>query len=275
MSTQLKTWTQNEVDEIINKNENKKVVLFPKGSYTFIKFPTNSRFKSRCEFYDCTFGNNCRFSKASEFHTCKFSHNCKFAVDTKFVDNNEFGSKCSFNRCSIGYESKIGNYALLKNCVTEALVTIGRFSVMSGCTIGHASIIESNCKFTSCTIGHRTSIAAGCMFNNTVFEKQVYLNSDATFTDCTFEGKYKQRSAKPVLMIGPLGSEARTTQFFDCVEGVMVRTGCFIGTINEFSEQVKYTHGNNRFAKQYLLVADFVESFFFPQEDPLVMETPQ
>ena len=50
-----------------------------------------------------------------------------------------------------------------------------------------------------------------------------------------------------------LGSENRNTTFFKCKDGhIHVSCGCFSGNIEEFENKVKETHGDNKYAKEYL-----------------------
>lgn len=56
------------------------------------------------------------------------------------------------------------------------------------------------------------------------------------------------------------GSMAGTTTFFKCKDGTIgVNCGCFNGTLGEFREKVNETHGNNEYAKEYLMAADLAE----------------
>ena len=61
-----------------------------------------------------------------------------------------------------------------------------------------------------------------------------------------------------------LGSEYRTTTFFKLKNSdeIGVRCGCFYGTIKEFREKVKETHGESKKAKEYLMLADLMEYRF-------------
>ena len=50
---------------------------------------------------------------------------------------------------------------------------------------------------------------------------------------------------------GSIGSrKAQTTFYWDKDQGQVV-CGCFVGTISEFEQRVKYTHADNKFAKEY------------------------
>ena len=53
------------------------------------------------------------------------------------------------------------------------------------------------------------------------------------------------------------------TTFFKCSDG-KIRTccGCFYGTLDEFREKVKKTHGDSKLAKEYLAIADLMEMHF-------------
>ena len=60
-----------------------------------------------------------------------------------------------------------------------------------------------------------------------------------------------------------LGSCCRNTTFFKTKDGgVSVVCGCFNGTLDEFSEKVKETHGDSRFAKEYLAAVEVVKIHF-------------
>lgn len=59
------------------------------------------------------------------------------------------------------------------------------------------------------------------------------------------------------------GSEYRPTTFFRCEDGkIRTQCGCFYGTIDEFRKQVKETHEDSKFAKEYLMIADLMELHF-------------
>lgn len=58
----------------------------------------------------------------------------------------------------------------------------------------------------------------------------------------------------------------RTTTFFRRKDGsVGVQCGCFYGSLQEFREKVRETHGDSKLAKEYLAIADLME-FHFSKE---------
>ena len=59
------------------------------------------------------------------------------------------------------------------------------------------------------------------------------------------------------------GRHFRTTTFFRCNNGVVrCQCGCFYGSIEEFRAKVRETHGNSKYAKEYLMIADLMELHF-------------
>lgn len=64
------------------------------------------------------------------------------------------------------------------------------------------------------------------------------------------------------------GSICRSTSFFRRWDGsVGVQCGCFYGTLAEFREKVKETHGDSKKAKEYLMIADLMEYRFSSEKE--------
>jgi hypothetical protein len=68
---------------------------------------------------------------------------------------------------------------------------------------------------------------------------------------------------KDFILVQGLGSQDRTTYFFDTKEiGIIVQCGCFYGTEKAFEKQVKETHGTGQYAKEYLTMLKVVKIRF-------------
>lgn len=60
-----------------------------------------------------------------------------------------------------------------------------------------------------------------------------------------------------------LGSENRNTTIFKSKDKqIFVKCGCFSGTLAEFEAKVKETHGDSKFAKEYLAAIEVVTIHF-------------
>lgn len=67
-------------------------------------------------------------------------------------------------------------------------------------------------------------------------------------------------SERDYVTVKGFGRENRYTTFFREKTGTIgVECGCFSGTIKEFKNQVKNTHGESRLGKEYLMLADLIE----------------
>ena len=64
-------------------------------------------------------------------------------------------------------------------------------------------------------------------------------------------GEQKLIGNRPIFQIGPIGS--RCSYFVASLtdNGVMVRAGCFFGTVGEFEQKCAETHGDNEHAREY------------------------
>ena len=87
---------------------------------------------------------------------------------------------------------------------------------------------------------------------------------DARVTDDAMVSGYaKVRETSDIALIRGFGSKLRATSFFRCVDGlVRCQCGCFYGTVDEFRSKVRETHGNSKYAKEYLMIADLMELHF-------------
>ncbi len=56
---------------------------------------------------------------------------------------------------------------------------------------------------------------------------------------------------RPILMIGPIGSRYSYFTSYITDAGVMLRAGCFFGTVEEFKAKLIQEHGENNHRKEY------------------------
>ena len=64
------------------------------------------------------------------------------------------------------------------------------------------------------------------------------------------------------LYVKGLGSCNRHTTFYSSTKGVSVQCGCFNGTLDDFAAKVVDTHGNNKYAKEYMAMVRVVKIYF-------------
>ena len=69
-------------------------------------------------------------------------------------------------------------------------------------------------------------------------------------------------STHDYLVIGPIGSRDDYTTFYCAATGIWVCCGCFNGEIEKFKNEVKRTHGDNKYAKEYMDAIEFAYKRF-------------
>ncbi len=74
-------------------------------------------------------------------------------------------------------------------------------------------------------------------------------------------------SDRDYMIINPIGSRNGATTAFRTLEGTKVQCGCFYGSISEFEEKVKETHGDNQYAKEYLAFIELLKVRFKDYEN--------
>ena len=69
-------------------------------------------------------------------------------------------------------------------------------------------------------------------------------------------------------VVGGFGRYFRATTFFRCKDKILrVQCGCFYDDLTQFRKIVKKTHGNSKYAKEYLAIADLMELHFSDEEE--------
>lgn len=190
----------------------------PEGDYSQIK-----------NFSFCMFDSDCVFGKHTTFHDCKFgSHStfgeaCQF-YGCSFEDANDFEAGSSFHGVT-----SVGNYNRFKEaCVFNAYARFGnlntfyqRTKFLGTAVFGYETVYEDACVFgPSIRFGSSARFGEGCVFE-------------------FYEDKgHTTKPGYPFLALSGAGSVNRTTYFFNTTEGVIVRSGCFLGTVEEFCDKV-------------------------------------
>ena len=84
--------------------------------------------------------------------------------------------------------------------------------------------------------------------------------SDAYLSGANLRGAYlsgamvnglRLAGDRPVIQIGPIGSESRTISVWLTEGGIRVQAGCFFGSRDEFEAQVMETHGDGIHGREY------------------------
>ena len=99
--------------------------------------------------------------------------------------------------------------------------------------------------------------------NSRVYDNAKVYGNACVCSDARVCGDACLKTNADYTVIHGFGSEERTTTFFRCKDGnIRVKCGCFYGTIDEFCYKVHETHGDSKYAKEYLMIADLMKFHF-------------
>ena len=172
----------------------------------------------------------CPTGDYTQIHTvgekCTFGARCTFSEHCRFTEHCRFAAACTFGM----------------------LCDFGR-----GCTFGARCTFSEHCRF-----GEKCAFSYGCTFDiECDFGRGCTFSEHCRFgASCIFEGHVAD-TGYPFLAIVGAGDYNRTTYFFNTVDGIYVRSGCFIGTLAGFRAKVRKDDPNDGIkAQQYLGFAD-------------------
>ena len=155
-----------------------------------------------------------------------------------------------------------------KICPSGDYTLIAVFPMKS--SFGDRCIFGDRCSFGDrCIFGDRCGFGGWCTFGEACsFGKQCGFGWWCTFGEacsfgkaCSFEAGKAPRTASPYFAADRIGSEFLKTYFFDFVDGIYVRAGCFFGTEFEFVERLKLG-GDGRKTKVYLAALNLAKLQF-------------
>jgi len=82
----------------------------------------------------------------------------------------------------------------------------------------------------------------------------------ADLRDADLNGALKLAGERPVMWIGPIGSEHRTIHIYNTNQGLRIRAGCFFGTRDEFVTQLAEHHGDNKHGQEYTAALTLIDA---------------
>ena len=95
---------------------------------------------------------------------------------------------------------------------------------------------------------------------------QVYGNAQVS-GNARVSGNAQVSGDADYAVVKGFGRFFRETTFFRCKDKILrVQCGCFYGDLTQFREIVKKTHGDSKYAKEYLAIADLMELHFSDAE---------
>ena len=76
------------------------------------------------------------------------------------------------------------------------------------------------------------------------------------------DGSKVGNSKRPLFTMGQIGRRQDNLMAFSTDKGIRIQAGCFFGPLDEFSNAVKKTHGDNEHGKEYAAAIKMIEAHF-------------
>ena len=130
---------------------------------------------------------------------------------------------------------------------------------------GDAVVFDFAWVFDSARVsGDAAVFGNAVVFDSACVSGDAEVSGDAAVSgDVEVSGDAEVSGNADFAVISGFGRVFRTTTFFRCKDNlVRCKCGCFYGTVDEFRSKVRETHGNSKYAKEYLMIADLMELHF-------------
>lgn len=259
MSNTIPLITPEQFDEYRRQIMHFAITCFPRGDYRSAlrdrTVPLDVAFEGGCIFGDRVrfpehvyFGDNCRFGGY-----CAFGDGCTFGAHCVFGYNPQFGIRCNIgDGCLVGNSSRFGSHARIgeDSQIGQHARFMGSASVHARTTIGPSAEfagdvqlydevkVERGAEFNEeATLGDGVHIGYRAKFAQApCIEGTVWLE-DGEVRLSALDGEDNNGPTISMLIVTGLGWVGRTTTFFNTPD-VHVRSGCFLGTLEEFRAKV-------------------------------------
>ena len=136
---------------------------------------------------------------------------------------------------------------------------------------GDASVSDNACVYGTAWVygdarvyGYAWVYGDACVYGNARVCGDAWVYGDAhVYGDARVCDKADIKSKDDIIWLSGLGSENRTTTLFRTKEGgILVSCGCFSGDLAAFEAKVKETHGDSKYAREYLSLIETAKIHF-------------
>ena len=141
----------------------------------------------------------------------------------------------------------------------KALIDFDRFGVKAG-DLGGFIEVEANLSHD----GSAWVYGDALVYGNALVSENAKVSGDAwVYGNAKVSGDAKIKRSNDYACVNGFGSIYKNATFFRCKDDLIrAQCGRFYGTIDEFRTKVKEAHGDSKYAKEYLMIADLMEYHF-------------
>ena len=191
------------------------------------------------------------FDNAHVFNDARVSNNaCVYGNAQVFENASIYGNAQVYGNASVFEYARVGG-----NVHVFDYARIGG----NARVFDDAVISDNGCVgYDARVFGHAQVLGDGYVIDNAWVFGRGYV-----FDHAIIYSNGRISSVNDYLYFRGIGSRGMDTTFFKSNDGdILVSCGCFKGTLSEFENQVKKTHGDNKYAKEYLECIKIVKIHF-------------
>ena len=255
----------------------------------YIQSEVNLSHEGNCWIY----GNAVVYEAASVVGNAIVSGNAKIHGNSKVIGNCRiFGNAEVYEWEVIEWEGCVyGASKIYGKAVVTGNVRVFGYSEIHGCAVicgfsvingyanisGHSVICDNSTIYDHAIITDKVKlsgnsiISGNCRIEGTsTLCGLTYIFGDAIVKNIRNDGTLRLgkfaniSNTTDFINIGPIGSRDDYTTFYKTKDnGIYVCCGCFNGSLEEFEEVVKKTHGDNEYAKEYMKAIEMVKMYFY------------
>ena len=187
----------------------------------------------------------CVYNGAKVFDNAQIHNNAKIRGNAHIYQNAAvFGNATVFGEANVFGNAQVYGYA----CIYGNAQIHGNVHV---CDDAH---LRDNAQ----VYGDAQVYDNACVYDNAQVYGDAHVRDDASV-----RGNAMICDNNAYMTIRGLGSENRvTTVCKDNKLGISVKCGCFFGSLTEFCDKVVETHGDCKYAKEYLALVDLIKIHF-------------
>ena len=141
----------------------------------------------------------------------------------------------------------------------KAVIDFDRFGVKAG-DLGGFIEVEANLSHD----GDAWVSGDALVYGNALVSENAKVSGDAwVYGNAKVSGNAKIKRSNDYACVNGFGSVYKNATFFRCKDDLIrAQCGRFYGTIDEFRAKVKEAHGDSKYAKEYLMIADLMGYHF-------------
>lgn len=203
----------------------------------------------------------------SRIKGCSKVKGCSTIVNSKIKNRSIITYSSVVKNCSVSDNSIVDNSivdysVVMKNSIIDNSIVGGN---ADSSTIINSKVINSavdNSRVNNSTVDN-SSVNDSKVYNSSVNDSTVdnFRVGDSVFGGirCRFNNARIDHTSE-YITIARIGSRGDTLTAYRCADGkIGVATGCFKGSIDEFVDAVKETHGDNTYGIQYLKAVELIK----------------